>query len=251
MTEKEPRADFVEEATRIVSLAKDRGLILRLLGAVAVRIHCPEHASLHKSLGREFSDLDLVGYLSQGSKFSKFFEEIGYERRLLRPSYGKEMRQIYVDNVNNRVVDIFLDKLMMCHTIDFRKRLEVDYPTVPLAELLLTKLQIVKFTEKDLKDVVVLLREHEVGESDDEMINLKIISKNMANDWGFYYTATTNLKKILELLPTINELKEADRKDVAAKIDKILDSIEKEPKSFKWKMRAKIGTKKKWYNEVF
>jgi len=251
MSREGPRADFVEEASRIVSLAKEKGLILRLLGAVAVRIHCPDYAWLHKELGREFSDLDLVGYVSQGSKISRFFEEIGYEKRLLRPSYGKEMRQIYVDNVNNRLVDVFLDKLIMCHTIDFKNRLEIDYPTVPLAELLLTKLQIVKFTDKDLKDVVILLREHDVGESDKEMINIELIAKIMSNDWGFYYTATTNLKKILELIPTLSELKREDREDIEAKIKEMLDRIEKRPKSFKWKMRAKIGTKKKWYNEVF
>jgi hypothetical protein len=242
--------NFIDEALRIVNMAKQHGLTLRLMGAVAVRLHCPKYALLHEKIGREFSDLDLVGYVPQGSKISSFMQEIGYERRAIRPSYGVEMRHKYVNNGTGCVVDIFLDKLIMCHTIDFRNRLEADYPTIPLAELLLTKLQIVDFTEKDFKDVVVLFMEHEVGESDEERFNKKIISNIMSDDWGFYYTVTTNLEKIIKLLPTQNSLKEK-KEDVESKIKKLLETIETSPKSFKWKMRAKIGTKKKWYNEVF
>lgn len=251
MSGETPKIDFMAEALRIVSTAKQRNLVLRLMGAVAVRLHCPKYAYLHEEMGREFSDLDLVGYVSQGSKISNFIQEMGYERRAIRPSYGMEMRHKYINNTNGCVVDIFLDKLIMCHTVDFRNRLEADYPTIPLAELLLTKLQIVDFTEKDFKDVVVLFMEHDIGKSDEEMINAEIISKVMSDDWGFYYTATTNLKKVMELLSTQNELKRENRESIERKIKNLLEEIEAKPKSFKWKMRAKVGTKKKWYNEVF
>jgi len=251
MNEREPKADFIEEALRVIKLADERNLTLRVIGATAIRLHCPTHTPLHKKLNREISDLDFVGYTKQGSKIAKLLEENGYEKRALRPSYGLEMRHIYLDDKNNRTVDIFLDKMLMCHTIDFSNRLEIDYPTIPLAELLLTKIQIVNFTEKDLKDTVVLLREHDVGKKDSGTINSDRIAEVMSNDWGFYYTATTNLKKIRDLLPTLNPLKKEDVENVEAKINQILDGIEKRQKSFKWKMRARVGTKKKWYTEVF
>ncbi|MBS7646267.1 hypothetical protein KEJ24_00285 [Candidatus Bathyarchaeota archaeon] len=245
-----PKIDLVAEGLRIVNMAKQRNLALRLMGAVAVRLHCPKYAHLHMEMERELSDLDLVGYASQGSKISNFMHEIGYEKRPLRPSYGLEMRHKYISNTSGCIVDIFLDKLIMCHTVDFRNRLEIDYPTIPLAELLLTKLQIVNFTEKDFKDVAILFMEHNVGEGDEETINSELISKVLSEDWGFYYTATTNLKKILTLLSAQNGLKE-NKEDIERKINILLEEIEKKPKSFRWKMRAKIGTKKKWYNEVF
>ena len=251
MNGKESKADFIEEALRVVELADERNLTLRVIGATAIRLRCPKYTPLHKKMNREFSDLDFVGYTKQGSKIMRLLEENGYEKRALRPSYGLEMRHIYLDNKNNRTVDVFLDKLLMCHTIDFRNRLEIDYPTVPLAELLLTKIQIVNFAEKDLKDIIVLLREHNIGKKDSGTINSDRIAEIMSKDWGFYYTATTNLKKIRDLLPTLDPLKKEDIKDVEAKINQILDEIEKRPKSFKWKMRAKVGTKKKWYTEVF
>ncbi|MEM2111634.1 MAG: hypothetical protein QXX08_07130 [Candidatus Bathyarchaeia archaeon] len=251
MYEKETKSDLIEEALRIAKLAEERNLTLRLIGAAAIRVHTPKYASMHIGMKRELSDLDFVGYSKQGAKITAFLEDNGYEKRALRPSYGLEMRHIYLDNKNNRQLDVFLDKLLMCHVVDFTGRLEIDYPTIPLAELLLTKLQIVNFTEKDLKDTVVLFREHEVGKSDKETINSDRIAEIMSDDWGFYYTATTNLKKIRDLLPTLEPLKKEDIENVTTKINQLLDEIEKRPKSFGWKMRAKVGTKKKWYKEVF
>jgi len=247
---RKPKPDFVEEAKELIEEADRRNIVLRIMGGVAIRIHCPKFKNLHEALGRTLTDLDFASYKKFATKLPKLFTEMGYTRKFLRPSYGLELRQIYIDEVNRRLVDVFLDKLMMCHTIDFRGRLEKDYPTIPLADILLEKLQIVKFTDKDLKDVAVLIREHEVGESDEEMINAKYIAKVLSDDWGFYYTSMLNLKKIKELVPTLEALKKEDIEDICRKVDKIIEYIEKEPKSMKWKLRAKIGPKKKWYREV-
>jgi len=148
------------------------------------------------------------------------------------------------------MVDVFFDKLEMCHTIDFRNRLRLDKPTITLADMLLEKMQIVKINEKDIIDTIVLLRAHDIGENDKDKVNIKYVSKLLSNDWGFYYTVTMNLKKVKELCKKYNVLSNEDMKDVTSKIDRILEKIEKEPKSMKWKMRAKIGPSKKWYKEV-
>jgi hypothetical protein len=147
-------------------------------------------------------------------------------------------------------VDVFYDKLEMCHTLDLRGRLELDKPTISLADLLLEKMQIVEINEKDIKDCIVLLRAHNVGSSDRENIDANYVAKLLSEDWGFYWTVTTNLKKIRELMPNYEALAEEDRKDVNSKIENLLTRIEETPKSMGWKMRAKIGTKKRWYNEV-
>ena len=235
---------------RIVKAAEERGVILRIMGATAIRIHCPKFINLHKSLGRVLTDLDLVGYSKQAGKSTKMILSMGYEQRMLQPFYRQENRQIYIDNFNNRVVDVFYDKIVMSHTINFNKRLEVDSPTIPLAELFLTKMQIFEFTEKDFKDTIVLLREHEIGESDKETINCAYIASIMSDDWEFYYTLTANLNKVEKLVAGLPSIGEEDKTDITGKIRKILDYIESRPKSLKWNMRAKIGTKKKWYREV-
>ncbi|NIR88050.1 hypothetical protein GWO13_11125 [Candidatus Bathyarchaeota archaeon] len=151
-------------------------------------------------------------------------------------------------------VDIFYDELDMCHKIDLRDRLDIDPPTVSLADLLLTKLEIVEFTEKDAKDVIALVRDHKIGDSDEpETINAKYIAELFADDWGFWYTATTNLKKIKAACPMYKrskQLSEEDVADVTSKIDQIMKYIDEEPKTKNWEKRAETGTKKRWYREV-
>ncbi len=245
-----PRADFAEEALRITKTAGDRGIVLRVMGATAVRMHCPKFTSLHKSLGRELTDLDFVGYSRQAGNCTKMIVGIGYEQRMLQPFYRQENRQIYIDNFNKRVVDVFYDKLVMSHTINFKNRLEADSPTIPLAELFLTKMQIFEYTEKDFKDTIVLLREHEIGEDDKETINCAHIGEILSDDWEFFFTVKTNLSKVERLVAGLASIGEEDRSDIGVKIRKISDYIDGRPKSLRWKMRASVGTKKKWYREV-
>jgi len=245
-----PQQDLVEEALRVVEEAKKQRVVLRVMGAIAVRLHCPNFAYLHRSMGREISDIDFMGYEKASSKIERFFEGLGYATRPLTYSFRQSGRLIFVDNANVKRVDVFLDRLAMCHTIDFSTRLEVDYPTIPLAELLLEKMQIVKLNEKDVKDTIVLLLEHQIGQADTETVNIGHIARLMSNDWGFYHTVKTNLNKVKNLAQGYDKLDEDSKRDVVGKIDQILTGIENEPKSFSWRMRAKVGPSKKWYREV-
>ncbi|MEM1551378.1 MAG: hypothetical protein QXS01_01705 [Candidatus Bathyarchaeia archaeon] len=240
---------IINKALELIERANAKGLYLRVLGAVAFRLHCPKYGHL---LGktRPITDIDLLAYGKQINQIEKLLLENGYEKRPTSIAAVAARRRIFHDKQMGFSVDIFLDKLEMCHDIDFRGRLEVDYPTIPLAEMLLEKLQIVQINEKDVKDVIILLREHEVGESDKETINSKYIAKLLSDDWGFYYTATTNLNKIKSLLADYSKLVEDDKKLIEDRIDSLIKVIEEEPKSLGWKMRAKIGAKKQWYRKV-
>ena len=249
----EPLTDFMQEAMRIVELAEKKGMILRVMGACAVRVHCPKYEYLYKKIGRELSDIDFFSYSKFQSDMKKFFEDIGYKPREYIFKYWERtglLRQIYDDEKNKRVVDVFFDELSMCHTINLRGRLKLDYPTITLSDILLQKLQIIKLNEKDIKDTIVLLREHEVGAKDEETVNGKYIANLLSKDWGFYYTVITNLNRVKDFLKKYKALTKEDCNDVSTKVDELLRVIQKEPKSLKWKVREKIGTRKKWYTEV-
>jgi len=162
--------------------------------------------------------------------------------------YGKTRQIYYGEKIP--MAEIFFDRLTMNHIIPYNKRLEADFPTTPLAELLLQKIQMVRMNEKDIKDAIILLRSHEIGSDDQEKINKFAIGASLLKDWGFYYTATGNLKKIGESLQRYKVLAPEDRQAVRDRIDELLDYLEKEPKGMKWKTRALVGSKVKWYNEV-
>jgi hypothetical protein len=247
---------FLKEARRLVDESTAHGIVLRLLGALAVRTHSPEFANLHQSLGRlsgqnEFTDIDVMGYGKQSDKLEPFFKTIGFnaEPRIRRTPAIWAYRQMYLEPKGQFHVDVFFDALEMSHTIDFRKRLEVDYPTISLADILLEKMQIHHINEKDIKDSIVLLRAHEIGDHDKETVNENYIAQMLRDDWGFFHTVNLNLEKTKRLLEGYN-VPQSDKDDVVKKIDRLTARIEAEPKSSGFKLRARVGEKKKWYNDV-
>jgi len=160
-------------------------------------------------------------------------------------------RQIYFHPQGWFFIDVFFDKLLVAnHPLDFRGRLELDFPTLTPTDLLLEKLQIVNFSEKDMKDTLVLLLAHQMGEEDGAgLINARYIAGLLARDWGFWYTVTTNLKGVKELLPEM-DLPQEEKGVIAQRVDRLIDRIEEEPKSLRWKTRARIGPKMRWYEPV-
>jgi hypothetical protein len=238
-----------QEHGRIMVEAGKCGVTLRLLGALAFELRCPQQVQLRHALGRQLSDLDYIGLSKQWDDVVKLLTGMGYsfdERRAML--HGHE-RLIFFHPSEMRV-DIFFDRLDMCHTIDFRNRLAIHDETLSLADLLLEKLQIVKITEKDIIDMIVFFIEHPITE-DESGINGRYICERFSWDWGFYKTATTNLQRVRdEFLPRYDLVGKKDSSMAKERIDRLLNSIEAFPKSVKWMLRSKVGTKVQWYKDV-
>jgi hypothetical protein len=254
-----PTQVFLDEGERIVDEATKAGVPLRLLGGVAIRCHCAEYTDFAKKLGREvgegeqeYTDLDYMSYIKFRDPTKKLFETLGYGRRKATLSTAATQRQVYFHPKGWFHVDVFFDKLLAAnHPIDFRKRLELDSPTVSVTDLFLEKAQIVFPGEKDVKDLILLLHAHEVvAQEEVNKVNGKFIAQILSSDWGFWYTLTTNLRRLQEYSGTIQALSSDDRQDLTSKIDLLMKMIDEEPKSSGWKMRSVIGNKKKWYNPV-
>ena len=238
-----------DEAKRVLDEAKERGIILRLFGGVAVKYHCP--SATHRSLQRSYPDLDFFGRGKQGREVRKLFTDLGYEPNQRFNALHGATRLIYEDGKSQRVVDIFLDVFRMCHTLHLGDRLTLDDYTIPISDLLLTKLQVVETNEKDIQDLIAILKDHDVVEridsGDREVIDTGYISTLCANDWGLCKTISLTLKKLLTFLPKYGLELEA-KQVLEARIDKLLHAIETVPKSLKWKLRDKVGERKRWYD---
>ena len=244
--------DYIEEAARIVEMAKKDHVILRAMGACAVRIHCSENRGLLVKLDRNITDLDFMSYEEYRTRLEPFFHRLGYSLNERFTSTMGNVRQIYKKLSPDVHVDLFFDKLRMSHEICFRNRLEIDPITISLADLILEKAQIVRINEKDVKDLAVLMIEHDVGPKDEETINSEYIADLTSKDWGLYYTITTNLKDIRDTFEDKfgGVLSSDQTADLRRNMEKIIQAIEDRPKTMKWKMRARIGPKQKWYDDV-
>ena len=241
-------SQMLEEAQRIVEAAQSKGLILRILGASAIRLHTPQFVDFHEKTDRRISDIDFASYKKFSKDLMSHVTGMGYAiDEHLYAIHGMK-RHRYYGKVNNLMIDIFFDRLEMCHDIDFKGRLELDYPTITVADLLLEKLQIVDLGGKDMVDVTMLFAGHSVEEGNEkDCINGRYISTIMGKDWGFYYTVTTNLNRISESLPRLSHMADDTRGVVQSRIKDLQQMIEAEPKSSGWKLRARVGPRKKWY----
>ena len=245
--------ELLEIALDLVAKGAVLGVTLRLLGSLAVRAHTQGTSKLIDLLQRvPTHDIDFMGYSKEQVNADRMFKNLGYEPDssvAFSQEYGIQ-RMIYHDRAQGIMAEIFQDKLRMAHTLDFLGRLELDSPTISLVDLLLSKLQIQQITEKDIKDMIALLAEHRLGSGDREKIDGNYLLKLTSDDWGLYYTAKNNLSVVREWVGRMEVLDASVRQDVDAKLEDIINRIEAEPKSTRWKLRAKIGTRVRWYEEV-
>ncbi len=243
------QAPIADEAKRILDEAKARGIILRLFGGVAVKYHCP--SASHRSLQRTYPDLDFFGTEKQGRLIKKLLSDLGYQPNQRFNALHGETRLIYDDPNNQRSIDVFLDIFKMCHKLHLGERLTLDDYTIPISDMLLTKLQIVEANEKDIRDLIAIVRDHSVQNSpsptDKEAIDASYIAKLCSSEWGLEKTITLTLKKIASHLSKYDLDPETVRL-VQERVNSLLRVIEKEPKTLKWRLRDKIGEKKRWYD---
>jgi hypothetical protein len=246
--------EYVREAEAIIAAASERGLHLRLLGALAVINRCPGGIWLLEKTQRVLTDLDFMGYDKEIGKVEAMFADLGYE---VLGGRGVTMdvwvgRRIFHDpSGHRRRVDVFLDRLDFCHPIELKGRLDLDPVTIPLTDILLEKLQIVEINEKDLKDLVVLLLEHDVGDGHEPgRFDLGYVVGLLSADWGFFYTVSLNLDRVLRYMETIAELDDRQKDVITSRVEEIRRRMEAAPKTLRWKLRARVGPSRRWYNEV-
>ena len=240
-----PEADALQEALRIINTGEHEGITLRLLGGIAVRHHC--ESANKEQLRRDYADIDLFGLGKESRQIKKLFLTLGYSPRDSFNVLNAGRRLIFNDLQNKRRVDIFLDEFQMCHRFNFRERLKLGDTTLSLADLLMTKLQVVEMTDREYKDIICLLIDHEVGQHEEkEIINGAYIADVCSHNWGIYKTFTTNINRTLSRLHEFS-LDEDDRARVIQLSNLLLKMIEDKPKSLKWEMRAKLGEKVRWY----
>jgi len=259
--------EMMQDAVNLATDAHGRNIELRVIGGMGVYLHCHSHqsevAELYRRVGRVghslLGDLDLIAYSSQRKDIVNFLEK---EKRLvpnIRFNFMFGFKRMIYEKTGVYEIDLFFDKLQYSHDIFFgskrgQGRLELDFPTISLTDLVLSKLQIHRITMKDLVDLDLLFLLHDLGEGDSpETINVTRIAQVLAEDWGFWYDAHSNLKEAIAACDTLSSNGKtpiAHYETIKLRIEKLLTAVDDVPKSGNWQKRAKVGTAKPWYREV-
>jgi hypothetical protein len=244
--------EFVDEALSLVRDAEEKGIRLRILGSIAYRLQCPRNLHLFQDTKRVLTDVDFGAEKKQNRAIREFLMAHGYvpDERIYVASEGSRHAYLHQETALN--VDVFADELYFCHRIPLKDRLDLDSPTICTTDLLLEKMQIVEINLKDFKDTIVLLLEHPLTHQQPgaKSIDVDYITDIMRQDWGFYYTFISNLKRVPDYLSEFPSIRDDQRSLVQSRIGNLLEAIEAAPKTWGWKMRSKIGTRSRWYQEV-
>jgi hypothetical protein len=244
------REKFERELERILQASENAGLLLRVIGSLAFQMHCPKYGYLQAAMGRAYTDIDFAAYRKQTREIKTLMAGLGYVENKEVAILSEGNRSIFENTSTGLHVDVFFDKLDFCHMVSWDGRLEVDSPTIPLSEMVLEKMQIVRINEKDVIDTIMLLLEHPLGDSDHEMINIGRIAELCAKDWGLWRTTTMNMEKVSALAAGYEQLGDEQKAQIVSQIKMALDRIEAEPKSMSWRIRSRVGDRVKWYKDV-
>jgi hypothetical protein len=236
-----PVADVIAEAERITAAARALKVPVKLVGGAAVNLH--SRSAREAPLKRKYGDLDFVAASKQRQAAEKLFESLGYQGDRRFNTLNGHQRLLYLDPVNGRQIDIFIDRMRMCHVIELADRLGGDDPCLTPADLLLSKLQVFEVNMKDLVDSIALLLDHPIADHDDDAINGTYLAQLLSEDWGLHRTMQLNTARIRD---TAKQLPVA-ADTVNQRLDELWARTEAHPKSLKWRLRAKIGDRMSWY----
>jgi hypothetical protein len=233
------KASLLEHAREILTRAEERGVPLRLAGSAAIACRCGETIEERRPDGRP-RDLDFVALRAHADSLGMVFGELGYEndRGLQVATEGR--RGLFTSPAHPSPIDVFFDRLEFCHPLDLRGRLAIDPETLTLADLLLSKLQYVKPREEDLEAVRALLRRFPLGDGDGAAIDRRRLVEVLSASWGFYHTATLNLDRATTHGDAV----------VTGRVDELRTVLTAAPKGIWWTLRAWIGPRVQWYQDV-
>jgi hypothetical protein len=244
-------ADIAQEARRLLDLVAAEGLDARLIGGMAVRLLAADR--LAPEFAREIADLDFVVSKRDARGLSALLERAGYRGDAHFNALNGARRLLYLDDPNQRQIDVFVGRFSMCHELPIADRLRDRAETLSPADVLMTKLQIVSLNVKDRSDIYALLASHEVSDShvdasDIDAIDVSRVTTLASDDWGLQHTFELNLGRLRDGLaeqpfePVVSEA-------IGRRIDALAEALGAAPKSRKWKLRARIGERKQWYEE--
>jgi hypothetical protein len=239
-----PLLDLVAESLRVLDAARQRKVVVRLAGGLAIRHLCPSART--PPLIRTYNDLDLAVAGSGAQRpLSDLLVSLGYEPEPMFNALNGGTRLQFNDVVNGRHVDVFVNAVRMCHVIDFKSRLELVEDTLTPADLLLTKLQIVELNDKDVRDLLALLHDKELQHGNGAGFDSAYLEGVWADDWPLWKTCQLTLEKVVRAAPNVLDQYAAAR--VLKSAEALQAIFESGRKTLRWRLRARVGERIRWY----
>lgn len=235
-----------DECAELLRATGERGLSVRLLGGMAIRTLLGDR--LHPSFRRPVNDIDVITKRKDARALEELLAQRGWAPETSFNALNGARRLLFHDPHSTAQVDVFVGAFEMCHTLPLADRMDEFEPTLPATELLTTKLQIVALNAKDRSDLYALLHGCDLADGDHRAIEPGVLGAMAAGDWGLFHTFQLNLAHLRDAIGE-TALEAGERDVVLDRVGSLLDELERAPKTRGWKLRARIGERKRWYDD--
>jgi hypothetical protein len=234
--------DLVDD---ILKKCKQEDIEIRVIGGIGIFLKCPEYQELADTTREPFSDIDLITRKKHIEKIENLFESLGFEQnRNFKILFGYQRRIFYTPM--NITVEVYLDDLPLCQDIKISDRICLDYPTLSVTDLLLSKIQRIKLKDKDIFDILILLASCNFTGENSNRIDLEYISRLCSKSWRWWKTFKINIDTLYKSKKDFLN----NQGDISGKLEQVEHAIDSKKKSFGWKLRNLIGEKIRWYRYV-
>jgi hypothetical protein len=236
----------LDRALELIAAASGQGIPLRLLGGLAVRHLCPAFPPR----AGEDQDMDLASVSSARPALGPFLAVQGFEPDAQFNALYGQKQMYFRSKEGGWALDVIIDRLDMCHVLDFRDRIDRMPFTLDPIDLLLSKLQIVEINEKDLQDAIYLLAAFPVRDDEESGgLSPSRLCQIVCEDWGWWRTVSGNLDRIVSLDPEARRrlVPQGAPLDPIAQAEDLRRLADEAPKSLRWRLRSKIGERMRWY----
>lgn len=238
-------ARLVDEAIELVAEAEGRGLAVRLLGGIGIRLLLANR--FDPAFERPHRDIDAITRRRDARGLEELLAERGWQPAREFNALNGNRRLLFGDPRSEAQVDVFVEAFEMCHALPLAERLDQPGPALPATDLLLTKLQIVELNEKDRTDAYALLRGCDVGPGHHEIDPDRVASLT-ARDWGLHHTLELNLGRLIDGIAA-HVAPPEDVARISDGIEAVAAAMDDAPKTRAWKLRARVGERRRWYDE--
>lgn len=246
-----PVPDALAEALALAEGAAADGVGMKLLGGLAVRV-------LVSGLPpRPRPDIEF-GCLSGSRKdVATYLERCGCAPDRRFNSLNGD-RQMYFTAPSGRPVDVMVDRVVCHHVLDFRTTFGRLPLTLDAMDLLLVLLQTVTPGDSDIREILYLLSRLPLreatesaaqdGEPAEVVLDARRFGEVVAADWGWWRTVTGNLAMLPALVARNPDASPGDGlRDPLAQANALVSTAQQVPKSVRWKLRARVGDRVRWY----
>lgn len=235
-----------DECVELMAAITARGMRARLLGGMAIRLLLGDR--LDPAFRRPIRDIDVVCDRKAARELEELLAARGWAPEQSFNALNGARRLLFRDPASDAQVDVFVGAFEMCHALPLADRLDCPPPTLPATDLLATKLQIVELNEKDRGDLYALLLGCEVADGDHRALEPSVLGALTGRDWGMHHTFELNLARLRAAAGDI-DVGDAQRQTIVDRIARLEAAMEATPKSRGWKLRARIGERRRWYDD--